>query len=143
MGTSENPIKYQRTGLAIIVSLALVFCFFLLYMQLFGFIVSIYADYDPSFGTGFGALILLVLAPNVLSFLSAAVVSKQFFPHANRVVLFYGLTIILVLMFLGVVVGELQRQDTDSFTLSVILLIDAAILVVTVFSMKLVLVPKA
>ena len=83
-------------------------------------------------------IILLLLAPNVLSFFSAAAVIKQIFPHANRVVLFYGLTILFVLLCLAAVVLQLQRQDTDSS----ILLATAAIFALTVFLMKLILVPR-
>jgi len=102
------------------------------------FLVPSDADYVPSFWTGYFGIMLLLLAPNVLSFFSAAAVIKQIFLHANRVVLFYGLTILFVLLCLAAVALQLRSQNTDSS----ILLSIAAIFALTVSSMKLILVPR-
>ena len=133
-----NTNKFKRTGLSIIVGFALAICFYLLYKLFFGWVVSLYASYDPSFGTGLGALILGILAPNVLGFFSAAIVTKRIFPHANRVILFYGLTVIIAVMCLAVALVELQRSDPSFLYLLVISLI----LALTIFSMKLVLITE-
>jgi hypothetical protein len=50
----------KRTGLAISVAVGAAVFFYLVYQFLFTFIIDVYGSYDPTFATGFGALVLVL-----------------------------------------------------------------------------------
>ena len=107
----SQPIEYKNTGLAIFSAASIAILFFIIYRALFAFIVSIYSSYNPSFGYGIGAFILIVLGSNIFSFLSATACVKKLFPLANMDGIFYGLASLLVFMLLINIVSELNRND--------------------------------
>lgn len=107
----RTPNEARRTGLAIAVAFLMVFAFYIVYEFFFRTVVEMYARYDSSFASGFGALILLVIAPNILSLFSAAIVSLRIFPLANKVGLFYGLAALFSLLCIVSILIEVFRSD--------------------------------
>ena len=122
----------KHTGWAISVALAAAIFFYVLYRMLFTFVIGAYASYDPSFATGFGALVLLVFGSNVLSFLSGAIVARRAFPQASAVGLFYGLATLLVFLGVAAVVREMIRPDGSLIVASV----NVAVIAITIFAVR-------
>jgi hypothetical protein len=136
----ESSIQQRpkHTGLAIGVAVTAAVFFYVAYQFLFTFIIKVYASYDASFATGFGAL-LLVLGSNVLAFLSGAVVARRAFPKANAAALFYGIATLLVVLGTVSVLGELARPDAAW----VVALINAAAIAITIFAVRMLLLSHA
>ena len=128
----------KHTGWAICVAVGAAALFYVVYQFLFALIIDVYASYDPSFATGFGAL-LFVLGSNVLAFLSGAIVARKAFPRANVAGLFYGLATLLVVLGVLAVSRELGRADGTW----VIALINAVIIAVTIFAVRILLLSHA
>lgn len=128
----SNPIEYKRTGLAIFSSTIIAIVFYIVYRALFTFIVSIYSSYDPSFGHGIGALILIVLGSNIFSFLSASACVKQLFPLANMDGIFYGLASLLVFMLLINIMAELNRNKYSFLVISIQFLV----VILTIYAIR-------
>jgi hypothetical protein len=125
-------IEYKKTGLAIFSSTIIAIFFYIIYRALFTFIVSIYSIYNPSFGNGIGALILIVLGSNIFSFLSASACVKKIFPLANMDGIFYGLASLLVFMLLISIMFELNKND---YSLLVIL-IQCLVVGLTIYAIR-------
>lgn len=135
---SSTQQGQKHTGLAIAVAVAAAVFFYIVYQSLFTFIIKVYASYDASFGTGFGTL-LFVLGSNVLAFLSGTVVARRAFPKANAAGLFYGIATLLVVLGAVSVLGELARPDGTW----VVALINAAIIAITIFAVRMLLLSHA
>jgi len=124
----------KHTGWAIAIAILAAVFFYVVYHLLFTFIIGAYASYDPSFATGFGALILLVFGSNVLAFLSGAVVARKAFPKANAIGLFYGLATLLVTLGAIAALREAGRPDGNWMIAAVnIIVIGITILAVRVY----------
>jgi len=128
---SSTQQGQKHTGLAFGVAVGASAFFYLVYQSLFTFIIDVYASYDPSFATGFGAL-FLVLGSNVLAFLSGVVVARRAFPRANAAGLFYGLATLLVVLGAVSVLRELGRPDGTW----VVALINTVTIAITIFAIR-------
>ena len=101
MATNVSPPQVRpgrNTGWAIVVAIVFSFIFYLIYNVLFTLVVGMFATHEPRFATGLGAWILLVVAPNVLGFLSGAVTATALFKQANKLGLFYGIVTFLIIV---------------------------------------------
>ena len=131
-GMQENQPP-QRTGWATFVAILFAFAFYLLYRILFTFVIAAYANYDPSFATGIGALVLLTFGTNALGFLSGAAVARKIFPRANAHSMYYGLATFLVVLTAISVLAEMARYDGTWF----VALVNVVVTIVTIFVLKL------
>lgn len=110
---SHENNKNRNTGWAITASVILSFVFYFIYKFTFAIVVALYAAYDITFVSGFGAFILLGFDPSVLGFLSGAATAKTLFKRANNVGIFYGLSTFIALTgFLQFAVETIQA-DTN------------------------------
>jgi hypothetical protein len=125
----------KHTGWAIGLALAATAFFYIVYRLLFGFVISAYASYDPSFASGLGALAFMGFGSNVLAFLSGVVVSRRVFPRASIIGLFYGLATLLVVVTALAVLVELGRSDGHW----IVALINIAISATTILAIRLLL----
>lgn len=123
--------KDQNTGWAIVSAIGLSLVFYIVYIILFSFVVAAYAAYDRSFATGFGALVLLGLGPNVLAMLSGAATAKTLFKRANKSGMFYGMATFMVVVGGLQIAGELSRPDA-SWIVVVILSVTIAVSIIAI-----------
>jgi hypothetical protein len=136
---SSIPNGGKHTGWAIAVAVAAAAFFYGIYWLLFAFIIGAYASYDPSFATGFGALVLLGFGPNVLGLLSGATVARKAFPQANAAGLFYGFATLLVALTVLAVLREFGRPEGTWAVVAVNLVITA----ITIFAVRVLLLLSA
>lgn len=125
--------KHKRTGWAIAVAIALSFVFYVIYRMLFSLVVSVYASYDPSFGVGLGAFVLLGPGANVLSMLSGAATVKSFFKKANMIGVYYGMATFMVVIGVIQILREAARPDASLLVVIVLLITIAAAIIATRF----------
>lgn len=118
--------KHQNTGWAIAAAITLSFIFYVIYRILFSLVVSAYASYDPSFGAGLGAFVLLGPGPSVLAMLSGATTAKNLFPRANTTGLFYGMSTFMIVAGGLQILGEIGRPDAS---LLIIIILSATIFI--------------
>jgi hypothetical protein len=124
----DKSIGSRRTGLAIIVAVTLTFVFYIFYYLLFRGVVSLYAAYDPSFGAGLGALVLLVFGTSVLSCISGAVTSAKLFPHASREGMFYGIATLLTVGSAFGVLNTVAEYEANALVIGIQVAVWAATL---------------
>ena len=120
-----NSNDFKHTGLAIFFAFLFSSIFYFIYNALFKFFVGFYAQYDPTFAQGIGALILVVFGSNVFSFLSGSISSIQIFPKANRDGIFYGLSTVIVMAWIYSVMVEISRNSWSLFVVIILTLVSA------------------
>lgn len=128
--------KHRHTGWAILFALIGSIIFYVIYRILFTFVIAAYASYDPRFGSGLGALVLLVFGSTALGCLSGTVVAQKLFPRASSIGLFYGLSSLLVVSGVLSTFVELNRYDYSWMVIA----INIAVIAVSIFLVRFVLI---
>lgn len=134
MNGIDSTINTKSTVFASITAVIGFELFVFLYWKVFGFIVSLFASYDPSFGEGIGAFVLLILAPNVLGAISAAAIAKALFVNASGNGLFYALATYLAISGMVTILLEIMHPTDGYFVVGIkLIVIVVAIIAVRIY----------